>query len=135
MSFKDRLKLVIKDSNLTASAFAEKIDIQPSSISHVLSGRNKPSLEFIQKIISNFNNVTYEWLIDGNGVYGNVGNTLFDNIDSNLKDTEVQKTVLSKEKEIQKTEYSKEKEVQKEVNKVVKIVFFHEDGSFKEYSN
>ncbi|NQX82795.1 MAG: helix-turn-helix transcriptional regulator [Flavobacteriaceae bacterium] len=129
MPFNDRLKLIISNSNLTASAFADKINIQPSSISHVLSGRNKPSLEFIQKIISNFDNVNYDWLIDGKGEFNNVKSTLFDNIEPTIIKDNTPKT------EIPKEEPQIETKKDTDSNKVVKIVFFHQDGSFKEYSN
>ena len=129
MPFNDRLKLIISNSNLTASAFADKINIQPSSISHVLSGRNKPSLELIQKIISNFDNVNYDWLIDGKGEFNNVKSTLFDNIEPTIIKDNTPKT------EIPKEEPQIETKKDTDSNKVVKIVFFHQDGSFKEYSN
>ena len=129
MPFNDRLKLIISNSNLTASAFADKINIQPSSISHVLSGRNKPSLEFIQKIISNFDNVNYDWLIDGKGEFNNVKSTLFDNIEPTIIKDNTPKT------EIPKEEPQIETKKDTDSTKVVKIVFFHQDGSFKEYSN
>ena len=48
--FTKKLKLLLENEGLTASKFAEKIGVQRSSVSHVLSGRNKPSLDFILKI-------------------------------------------------------------------------------------
>jgi len=66
MELIDRFKYLIKLNNLSASAFAEKVGVQPSSISHVLSGRNKPSLEFVQKVLAKFPNVSADWLLTGN---------------------------------------------------------------------
>ena len=63
----DRIYLLIKSKNLTASKFADEIGVQRSGISHILSGRNKPSLEFIQKILSRFPEIRIEWLLNGNG--------------------------------------------------------------------
>ena len=63
----DRIQLLIKSKNLTASKFADEIGVQRSGISHLLSGRNKPSLEFIQKILSRFPELRIEWLINGSG--------------------------------------------------------------------
>lgn len=63
----DRILLVIKSKNLTASKFADEIGVQRSGISHILSGRNKPSLELIQKLLSRFPEIRTEWLINGNG--------------------------------------------------------------------
>jgi transcriptional regulator with XRE-family HTH domain len=63
----DKIKLIIESRNLTASKFANEIGVQASSISHILSGRNKPSLEFIQKVLHTYPDINYEWLISGNG--------------------------------------------------------------------
>ena len=65
MELIDRFKYLMKLNNLTASAFADEIGVQRSSVSHILSGRNKPSLEFIQKIITRFPKVSADWLIAG----------------------------------------------------------------------
>jgi len=53
--------------NLSSSQFADKIGVQRSSISHILSGRNKPSFDFLQKINSVFPNVDANWLLNGIG--------------------------------------------------------------------
>lgn len=61
----ERLQLLMKENELTASSFADKIGVQRSSISHILSGRNKPSLDFIAKIEANFIEVSFHWLLTG----------------------------------------------------------------------
>jgi len=53
--------------NLTATKFADEIGVQRSSISHILSGRNNPSFEFIQKILSRYKQINAEWLLTGTG--------------------------------------------------------------------
>lgn len=65
MGIKDRISYLIKINQLTASSFAQKIGVQPSSISHIISGRNKPSLDVIQKILNGFPKVDASWLING----------------------------------------------------------------------
>ncbi|KQT17317.1 transcriptional regulator [Chryseobacterium sp. Leaf404] len=67
MSLNDRISKVIEYSGLTSSEFADEIDVQRSSISHVTSGRNKPSLEFIIKIKSRFPEILWDWLVNGDG--------------------------------------------------------------------
>lgn len=62
-----RIKSLISVKNLTASQFADILGVQRSNISHILSGRNKPSLDFILKILESFPNVSVEWLLNGNG--------------------------------------------------------------------
>ncbi len=65
MNLIDRFKYVMKVYNETPSSFADKIGVQRSSVSHILNGRNKPSLDFIQKIIVHFPKIDAQWLING----------------------------------------------------------------------
>ena len=67
MEFTSRLQMLLDYYNLSASGFAHKIGIQRSSMSHVLSGRNKPSLDFVMKVLHTFKEVSIEWLVDGHG--------------------------------------------------------------------
>lgn len=67
MSLNERISKIIEYSNLTPSEFADEIDVQRSSISHITSGRNKPSLEFIIKIKSRFPELLWDWLVTGEG--------------------------------------------------------------------
>ena len=73
--FTSRLKKVIDFHQLTASMFADKIGVQRSSISHILSGRNKPSLDFILKVIAEFDEVDMYWLLNGKGTFPKNTNT------------------------------------------------------------
>ena len=63
--FLSRLEELMKNNQLNAAAFAEKIGVQRSSVSHILSKRNKPSLDFILKIQSQFDEVNFDWLLLG----------------------------------------------------------------------
>lgn len=60
-----RLKVIMEENGLSSSQMADKIGVQRSAISHVLSGRNKPSLDFILKVLKSFPNVSSEWLLKG----------------------------------------------------------------------
>jgi transcriptional regulator with XRE-family HTH domain len=62
-----RLSSLIKALGLSAAQFADEIGVQRSSISHVISGRNKPSMDFIEKILQRFPRVNADWLIMGSG--------------------------------------------------------------------
>lgn len=66
MNLIDRLKYIMKLNNLSASAFADEIGVQRSSISHLLSERNKPSLELLQKVLVKYPKINADWLISGN---------------------------------------------------------------------
>ena len=67
LQMKDRISLLIKAKNLTAAQFADEIGVQKSSISHILSGRNNASLDFIQKILLCYPEVSMEWILFGKG--------------------------------------------------------------------
>src|SRR5690606_26009306 len=67
--FGDRIDRMLKFYDLTASAFADKIGVQRSSISHLLAGRNKPSLEFVMRVVQTFPEVDLHWLIHGKGSF------------------------------------------------------------------
>ena len=69
VDFINRLKEIIQHHQLTASQFADSIGVQRSSISHILSGRNKPSLDFILKITNTFTAVDIYWLLNGKGSF------------------------------------------------------------------
>jgi len=62
-----RIKQLIEKQKLTATQFAGEIGVQRSAVSHLLSGRNKPSLDFILKIKNRFPEVSLEWLLLGDG--------------------------------------------------------------------
>lgn len=64
---KDRIAKVIEYYKFSPSEFADEIEVPRSSISHITSGRNKPSLDFITKVKSKFPNLSWDWLIYGEG--------------------------------------------------------------------
>jgi transcriptional regulator with XRE-family HTH domain len=67
--FIKRLEYLLDFYNLNASSFADKIGVQRSSLSHLLSGRNKPSLDFIMKILEEFPDVDLYWILKGKGSF------------------------------------------------------------------
>jgi transcriptional regulator with XRE-family HTH domain len=90
MTINDKIKQILIDKNLTPSYFADEIGVQRSSISHILSGRNRPSFDIIQKIIRRFPELGYEWIMEEEhqanpssiqGNYSNRGNASRLNLD------------------------------------------------------
>jgi transcriptional regulator with XRE-family HTH domain len=61
----ERLKKIMENNELSSSQMADRIGVQRSAISHILSGRNKPSLDFILKVLESFAEVSSEWLLRG----------------------------------------------------------------------
>ncbi len=106
---------------LSPSSFADKIKVQRSSISHLLSGRNKPSLDFVLKVIKEFSDVELYWLINGKGDFPSLSSTP-------IKTT----SDIQKKKEVKSLENLKS--VQKEKS-IERIVMFYTDGTFKEFIN
>ena len=66
-SIKDRIKQLITTKGLTSARFADMIGVQRSGISHILSGRNKPSLDLLNKMLFTFPDISADWLITGQG--------------------------------------------------------------------
>ncbi|MDR2293424.1 MAG: helix-turn-helix domain-containing protein [Prevotellaceae bacterium] len=64
---KDRIINFLNAEKLSPARFADIIGVQPANISHIISERNKPSLDFIQKMLKSFPQLNVEWLITGDG--------------------------------------------------------------------
>ena len=144
----NRILKILTVEGISPSKFSDKIGVTRSSISHILSGRNKPSLDVITKILISFKNINPEWLILGKDpMYKTVIQTsLFENINP-LKNDDVDIhdsakntidkpiDVISEETTVEKIVQSKTPEIpDKQVKKVVeKIVTFYTDKTFNEY--
>ncbi|MDP4185180.1 MAG: helix-turn-helix transcriptional regulator [Bacteroidota bacterium] len=63
----ERIKQLLEFEKMTPAEFADRIGVQRPSVSHVLSGRNKPGYVFIQKILSGFPSLNARWLLNGEG--------------------------------------------------------------------
>jgi DNA-binding XRE family transcriptional regulator len=64
---KDRILAIIQEEEMTNAKFAQEIGVQSSSISHITSGRNNPSIDLIVKILNRFPGISAEWLLQGKG--------------------------------------------------------------------
>jgi transcriptional regulator with XRE-family HTH domain len=123
--FAKRLQKVIDYYNESASSFAEKIGVQRSSISHILSGRNKPSLDFVLKVLSSFPEVELYWLLNGKGKFpSDEKSEIKIPAEKNIKAETTSHNVL----EINQIEKNSSKE-----KTIERIVIFYTDGSFKNY--
>lgn len=118
MEVKDRIRMVIDSHKLNAGAFADKIGVQRSNVSHVLSGRNKPSFEFIEKLLTAFPRVSAQWLLTGKHVPNGV--------------ELIAGQETSTENLVQK-ETIKVQEVLKTDKKIIKTIVFYADFTFDVY--
>jgi len=69
IEFSERLRKLLSYYEISAAGIAEVLGIQRSTISHLLSGRNKPSLDFVLKILKHYPEVELYWLINGQGEF------------------------------------------------------------------
>ena len=125
--FISRLNDIMVNNNLNSASFAEQIGVQRSSVSHVMSKRNKPSLDFILKIVNSFEEVTLDWLLFDNNLKpssSSKSDSKFVNskIDSDLKKS---LNVLT----------NKQSPMEIKTNSdVVQIIQIYKDGSFLTFS-
>lgn len=63
----ERVRYMMESMELNATAFATEAGITPSVISHMLNGRNRPTIETLNNIISAYPSWSYEWLLFGKG--------------------------------------------------------------------
>ena len=113
LDFAQRLNKVMDYYQLSAAAFADKINVQRSSISHLLSGRNKPSLDFVLKVLDEFKDVELYWLLNGKGSF------------PKKEDMSTTTPLISDSAQIL-DQNSSSKEIDS-------IIIFYNDGTFKNY--
>jgi transcriptional regulator with XRE-family HTH domain len=113
IEFTARLKKIMELHQLTASLFADKIGVQRSSISHILSGRNKPSLDFILKVTAAFTEVDIHWLLNGVGNFPSMNKKKSTPTPLNINSMTQKDTDANK--------------------RIQKIVVFYSDGTFDEF--
>jgi transcriptional regulator with XRE-family HTH domain len=142
--FSKRLQNVIDYYSESASSFAQKIEVQRSSISHILSGRNKPSLDFVLKILDAYPEVELYWLLNGKGQFPKSNNEEKNNSalptsekKSDLfSSTEEKKKMPILESDLNSQEIKNFNQIKNSTNKQIeRIVIFYSDGSFSNFEN
>lgn len=114
MLINERVKLIMKANRLNATQFAEVIGVKPANLSHILSGRNKPSMDFLEKVALTFPNVNASWLL--------TGEIRSESEELNLNPGEKPK--------IEATQAE-----QRNQSEIEKIVVFYTDGTYKMYTS
>lgn len=138
MEISDRLKILMDYYELTPSSLADMIDVQRSSISHLISGRNKPSLDFVMKILETFPEVDLYWFVNGVGEF-----PLNEKIISEKSNTQIS---AIENKDQQKIEFPSETTIEQPTipenlpplkfnqEDIEQIVIFYKNGLFKNYN-
>ncbi|MBN2174540.1 MAG: helix-turn-helix transcriptional regulator [Bacteroidales bacterium] len=140
----DRIQLILKSMNLSPSQFADEIQVQRSSISHILSGRNKPSLDLVSKILNKFPDISTDWLLFGQGqmIKKAVTETKPKNVETLEKlenmDKAGQQMAIPEFETRSKKDIHSDKSVQSFqrknlANSIEKIVIFYSDKTFDEF--
>ena len=122
MEILDRIKMVMKANQLNAATFADRIGVQRSNLSHILTGRNKPSLDFIEKMLIQFPKVNASWLISGQIQQTDVINPL-----------EEKETAVTNVNSKISTNVNKEFTSKVSNKRIVKMITFYEDFTFDEF--
>jgi transcriptional regulator with XRE-family HTH domain len=130
--FSKRLHKILEFYELSAAGFADKIEVGRSSISHILSGRNKPSLDFVMKVVKSFPEVELYWLLNGKGS--------FPPSEKPSPEPEVKKEIATapppqKEVSPEQNEAPFAFPLQGKSKPIIKIVIFYEDGSCEAFEN
>ncbi|SFR46413.1 Helix-turn-helix [Robiginitalea myxolifaciens] len=132
--FAARLEKMLDFYELSASAFARAIGIQPSGISHLISGRNKPSLDFVMKVNSVYQEVSLEWLLYGKGSFPStkadtdVKSVAPTPVKDNLVETALAEARIQSE---QPTKTSSAKAASVISKSVSRIIICYTDGTFE----
>lgn len=121
-----RIQAVIAHYGLSVSAFADEIGVQRSSISHLLSGRNKPSLDFVMKLVNAYPEVNLYWLLKGEGSFPE---------NTSVKPESNQ--IVMTEKKVDDQPVDAPPSAKKEIipNTPHRIVLLFEDGTFQTYQD
>jgi transcriptional regulator with XRE-family HTH domain len=140
---KERLLEFLKNENKSSAQLAEEIGVQASGISHIISGRNNPSLDFVLKMLEKYQFLSTDWLLFGKGaMYKDIKmQNLFDfnsgdkreNTEKQIKNEPVKPDIEHLEN--QNNEVNKDFSVStgRITSEVVKIVWFYDNNSFEEF--
>lgn len=149
-SEKDRLEKIIQSEGLNISQFANEIGIKVPTISHILNGRNNPSLEVLQKVLNRFRTISSDWLILGIGsMYRDTKHSqtlsLFDSTDSNnsesinYKNKSEQFSTKIENQEKRQSSSNENSILNEGTNSTVKekivqkIIVYYSDNTFQEF--
>jgi transcriptional regulator with XRE-family HTH domain len=129
----ERIEEIRRNHQLSAAGFASRIGVQRSAMSHILSGRNKPSLEFLMKVYEAFDEVALDWLIIGTST----PTPPKENVDlfKSLDDEPNEPQTTSLENPIaQKIDFQKQASIPTEESASPReIIYLYSNGSFERF--
>lgn len=122
--FSKRLQKIIDFYDLTATSFSEKIAFNRSTISHIVSGRNKPSLEFVIKVLEAYPEVDFYWLLNGKGSFPT----------DSIKQSPKKNSSSSKSDTPEPIQAIQDSDKPITTKAIERIVIFYKDGTFSQYN-
>jgi DNA-binding XRE family transcriptional regulator len=142
MDLNEKIKQILVDKNISPSHFADEIGIQRSSISHIIAGRNKPSLDIVQKIIRRFPDLGINWILEDEDLPESISEikpfkadnyTLFNGQKSGISSHSESRRSngsyqIPSHENLRGDQYPAQEE-----KKVERILIFYSDGTFQEF--
>lgn len=142
---KEKLNILLREKGYTATSLARLLEIQPSAISHILSGRNKPSFDLVVKILRLFPDINPDWLLlDGSAIFRSAPSS-----DSSMLSTAPAAFSSSAElrfDEVQNIESTASENIEKNAHssifqnfakggkRIERVIILYSDRSFESYS-
>jgi transcriptional regulator with XRE-family HTH domain len=147
---RERIQKIMQENSLSPSQFADKIGVARSGLSHVLSGRNKASIDYVLKIIDAFPAIDSHWLLTGTGGQQNSSNAQSSEVGINplqssllnvnkkisKQKTDAVRDLMAKEPTTHEESFSKIISTIKNVNnerELEKVILLYSDGSFSSF--
>ena len=128
--FGNRLQKILDYYNISATELSNQIKFNRSTISHLLSGRNKPSLDFVMRILQKYPEVELYWLLNGKGMFPAIIKNPTPDDDLKSKPATIIEHILPPNKNLKETSANLTSNAD-----VDQIVIFFKDGTFKSYKN
>jgi len=140
ITMKEQLIKIMTHFNISSTRFADEIGVQRSSVSHILSGRNKPSYDFIIKILEKYPSINSLWLLTGKGIMISgetdaAGTAAEEPVYTNMRSESKEELIFetkNQDKGIKQTidDISKQLKEVTNVNDLISVILLYTDGTF-----
>ena len=141
---KDRIEEIMQKIGVSSSQFAKIIGMKQASLSHILTGRNNPSLDVVMKINQAFPDINLKWLLYGEGEMGTPNYNISDTTENEeISDSENEYPIFPKNMLVvistaeQRSSARDSSSIGQKTNvptrKVVEIRVFYNDGTYETF--
>ena len=130
MNERDRILQVMQSEGMNAKQFCQEVGISQGTLSNILGGRNKPSLDVLQAVLRRFRGINCDWLIMGVGSMYMSGS--HDHVQPTLFEDEQEALVVPSAPSIVSPVANNVAPTQTAVRTVQKVMIFYSDGTFEE---